>query len=191
MALFGAFVQVHLATGRSVALPNDTVRESAPYQHGERLAAELLRLADATSQTPENRSALITAVEDRLDIATRLLRVTSLHGPLTRPFVLRLTPTSAITGIATRDTKQHSLAYGQRMSEERLDGEVTSYGDDRGFGFIRDASGIDYFVRFNDIEMEGYRTLKVGQRVSFLLHRELPAGDAQAWHVRVIDEARS
>ena len=76
------------------------------------------------------------------------------------------------------------------MADARLEGEVVSYGDDRGFGFIRDVSGAEYFVRFNEIEMEGYRTLVAGQRVSFVPHHDLPGGDLRALSVRVID-ARS
>lgn len=53
------------------------------------------------------------------------------------------------------------------MSADRLKGEVVSYGDDRGFGFIRGDDDAEYFVRFNEIQMDGYRTLEPGQRVSF------------------------
>jgi CspA family cold shock protein len=69
---------------------------------------------------------------------------------------------------------------------DRVEGTV-SYGDERGFGWITpdDGSG-DYFVRFNEIRMEGHKTLSVGQRVSFLPHLDPEAAQRQANEVELV-----
>ena len=70
-------------------------------------------------------------------------------------------------------------AYSLCMTGKRIDGYVVSYGDARGFGFIRAEDGTEYFVRFNEIQTEGYRTLRPGERVTFE-PREAPGGQLQA-----------
>ncbi len=47
-------------------------------------------------------------------------------------------------------------------------GIVKWFNNQKGFGFIcADEGGADIFAHFSAIEMEGYRTLKVGQKVAF------------------------
>jgi CspA family cold shock protein len=47
-------------------------------------------------------------------------------------------------------------------------GVVKWFSNTRGYGFISpDEGGEDVFAHFSAIEMEGYRTLKSGQRVEF------------------------
>jgi CspA family cold shock protein len=47
-------------------------------------------------------------------------------------------------------------------------GTVKWFNDAKGFGFIEpDAGGADVFAHFSAIEMEGFRTLKAGGKVSF------------------------
>lgn len=75
------------------------------------------------------------------------------------------------------------------MIDAPLEGEVVSYGDDRGFGFIRTADGTEYFVRFSEIVGDGYRSLRAGQRVSFVPHREAPSAELQALMVTVVEDA--
>ena len=48
-----------------------------------------------------------------------------------------------------------------------LTGTTKWFDAKRGFGFITDEDGIDYYVHFSEIEMEGFRKLKTGQMVSF------------------------
>ena len=52
-------------------------------------------------------------------------------------------------------------------------GTVKWFNNAKGYGFIRpDEGGEDLFVHFSYIEMEGYKTLKAGQAVSY---EETPA----------------
>ena len=58
------------------------------------------------------------------------------------------------------------------MSElERIDGVVKWFNSERGYGFIlRDSDeNEEYFVHYSYIDMEGYKTLKPGQKVTFEL----------------------
>ena len=52
------------------------------------------------------------------------------------------------------------------MSEERVAGTVKWFNDDKGFGFIEREGGKDVFVHHSAIVMEGFKTLKEGQRVT-------------------------
>lgn len=54
-----------------------------------------------------------------------------------------------------------------------VQGTVKWFNDAKGFGFIEpEGGGEDVFAHFSAIQMEGFRTLKQGSRVSF----ELVAG---------------
>lgn len=47
------------------------------------------------------------------------------------------------------------------------EGKVKWFSDRRGFGFIEQEDGKDIFVHFSSIDMEGFKTLAEGERVSF------------------------
>ena len=50
-------------------------------------------------------------------------------------------------------------------------GTVKWFNDAKGFGFIQqDGGGEDIFAHFSAIQMEGFKTLKEGQRVNFELN---------------------
>ncbi len=51
----------------------------------------------------------------------------------------------------------------------REQGVVKWFNDSKGFGFIQRASGEDIFVHFRAIQGEGYRSLKEGQMVEFVV----------------------
>jgi cold shock protein len=57
------------------------------------------------------------------------------------------------------------------MSDERIDGVVKWFNAERGYGFVlRDGDGDnEYFVHYSYIQMDGYKTLRPGQRVTFTL----------------------
>lgn len=51
----------------------------------------------------------------------------------------------------------------------REQGVVKWFNDAKGFGFIQRDSGEDVFVHFRSIMGDGYRSLKEGQRVEFIV----------------------
>ena len=46
-------------------------------------------------------------------------------------------------------------------------GVVKWFNDAKGFGFIEQDNGVDVFVHFSAIDMDGYKTLREGQKVEF------------------------
>ena len=60
---------------------------------------------------------------------------------------------------------------------ERLSGEVKWFNNERGYGFVLDDDDpeTEFFVHFSSVKMEGYKTLRAGQRVTFEL-RETDKG---------------
>ena len=52
------------------------------------------------------------------------------------------------------------------MAGERVEGTVKWFNDDKGFGFIERDGGQDVFVHHTAIQMEGFKTLKEGQKVT-------------------------
>ncbi|MER3395861.1 MAG: cold-shock protein [Acidimicrobiia bacterium] len=65
------------------------------------------------------------------------------------------------------------------------EGTVKFFNTEKGFGFITREDGNDVFVHYSNIQGEGYRTLKEGQRVEF----EIGPGrkGEEARNVRVIE----
>lgn len=47
------------------------------------------------------------------------------------------------------------------------EGTVKWFSDKKGYGFIEQEDGKDLFVHFSAIDMEGFKTLNGGDRVSF------------------------
>ena len=66
-------------------------------------------------------------------------------------------------------------------------GRVKWFNNAKGYGFILpEDGGEDYFVHYSSILMEGYKTLKAGQLVSFEI-LEGPKG-CHAINIRPVDE---
>jgi CspA family cold shock protein len=74
-------------------------------------------------------------------------------------------------------------------STSAMRGDVVSWQDDRGYGFLkRDDGGPDIFVHQSHLMMDGFRTLAIGQRVEFEeMHGERRV---EAVRVRVVPEAQ-
>ena len=51
------------------------------------------------------------------------------------------------------------------------EGTVKWFNDSKGFGFIQSDEGGDVFVHQSEIQMEGYRSLQEGARVTFEMTR--------------------
>lgn len=60
---------------------------------------------------------------------------------------------------------------------ERHTGVVKWFNNERGYGFVLDggSDSVEYFVHFSSVSMEGYKTLKTGQPVTFEL-KDTPKG---------------
>src|SRR5690606_4045321 len=56
---------------------------------------------------------------------------------------------------------------GVAVMAERETGTVKWFNDAKGFGFISRENGEDVFVHFRAIQMQGFKSLKEGQKVSF------------------------
>jgi CspA family cold shock protein len=46
-------------------------------------------------------------------------------------------------------------------------GTVKWFKDDKGYGFITGEDGVDAFVHFSAIQMEGFKSLQEGQKVTY------------------------
>lgn len=55
------------------------------------------------------------------------------------------------------------------LAGSREFGTVKWFSDEKGYGFVERVEGSDVFVHYSAIETEGFRSLKEGQRVSFVV----------------------
>lgn len=92
-------------------------------------------------------------------------------------------PTDRPTATATPSGEDHPLAG---RSGEARDGTVKWFNDRKGFGFITLEDGSEIFVHYSGIVAEGYKTLKDGQRVEFVI--EDTDKGPQAGQVRIVGE---
>lgn len=53
------------------------------------------------------------------------------------------------------------------MAEKKVKGTVKWFSARRGYGFITDEDGVDYFVHYSEIQAEGFKKLRTGQQVTF------------------------
>ena len=52
---------------------------------------------------------------------------------------------------------------------DKENGTVKWFNNAKGFGFIEREAGGDIFVHYSSIKVDGYRTLKEGQQVEFIV----------------------
>ena len=69
-----------------------------------------------------------------------------------------------------------------------MKGTVKWFNTRKGFGFITDEDGVDYFVHFSEIEGEGFKKLRDGQAVTFEADAD-EAGRSIATAVKTGEEA--
>jgi CspA family cold shock protein len=60
------------------------------------------------------------------------------------------------------------IDYPPGALAERQAGTVKWFNDEKGFGFITPESGPDLFVHFKAIQGNGFKSLKEGQKVTFI-----------------------
>lgn len=65
---------------------------------------------------------------------------------------------------------KHGTPKRTVVDPERHRGRVKWFNETKGFGFICQDKGDDVFVHYHDIEGAGFRTLKEGQRVTFIVN---------------------
>ncbi|MDI1487755.1 MAG: hypothetical protein OHK93_007027 [Ramalina farinacea] len=68
----------------------------------------------------------------------------------------------------TFDSLSHSKIIMASTDGPRRTGKVKWFNDEKGFGFITPDQGEDLFVHFRAIQASGFKSLKEGQRVSFI-----------------------
>ncbi|MEA2103261.1 MAG: cold-shock protein [Candidatus Cloacimonadota bacterium] len=55
--------------------------------------------------------------------------------------------------------------------EDRVQGTVKWFNNTKGFGFIEQDNGEDVFIHYKSISGTGFRSLKEGQRVEFIIEQ--------------------
>ena len=82
-----------------------------------------------------------------------------------------LTSISISKTSAPAEPKQHSVDTAENVfdSADREEGEVKWFNVTKGFGFITRDNGEEIFVHFRSIRGEGRRSLRDGQRVSYVV----------------------
>lgn len=53
------------------------------------------------------------------------------------------------------------------MAGKEMKGSVKWFNAKRGYGFIVDEDGIDYFVHYSEIQVDGFKTLRTNTAVTF------------------------
>ncbi len=72
--------------------------------------------------------------------------------------------------------------------KKRLTGTVRWWKEEKGYGRITGDDGYIYFCHFSSLQIEGYKSLRQGQRVEFERVERLAAhGRAGAANVRLLD----
>lgn len=82
--------------------------------------------------------------------------------------------------------EEANLRINKMMEDEVMEkGIVKWFNSGKGFGFIEREGKKDIFVHFQDIDMDGFKTLEEGKKVEFEV--EDSAKGEIARHVKIID----
>jgi CspA family cold shock protein len=75
-------------------------------------------------------------------------------------------------------------SFLSRRLFKMAEGRIKWFNDSKGYGFIEQEDGPDVFVHFSEIQMDGFKSLKEGDKVAFELS-EGPKGPQAIKVVRV------
>lgn len=82
--------------------------------------------------------------------------------------------------------EEANLRINKMMEDEVMEKGIVKWFDSgKGFGFIEREGKKDIFVHFQDIDMDGFKTLEEGKKVEF--EAENSAKGEIARHVKIID----
>lgn len=70
---------------------------------------------------------------------------------------------------------------------EKMRGTVKWFDVRKGFGFISDEDGVDWYVHFSNIIMDGFKKLRPGQKVSFIADED-EHGRSATKEVTIVEE---
>ena len=73
------------------------------------------------------------------------------------------------------------------VAKEMMRGPVKWFDVRKGFGFITDEEGVDWYVHFSNINMDGFKKLRPGQEVSFIADDD-EHGRTAAKEVTIVEE---
>ncbi len=79
------------------------------------------------------------------------------------------------------------MAMAMTATAETMRGSVKWFDVRKGFGFISDEDGVDWYVHFSNIIMDGFKKLRPGQKVSFIADED-GNGRSAAKEVTIIEE---
>jgi CspA family cold shock protein len=79
-----------------------------------------------------------------------------------------LLPATSPVLFYAKETVIHFYVLGNKKMSTRQSGTVKWFNDEKGFGFITPESGPDLFVHFRAIQGNGFKSLKEGQKVTFV-----------------------
>lgn len=68
---------------------------------------------------------------------------------------------------------------------EREQGTVKWFNNAKGYGFIERSSGGDIFVHYSSINLEGFRTLRKGQQVTYVVGES--ENGPQAFEIEIVE----
>src|SRR5690554_1201524 len=80
-------------------------------------------------------------------------------------------PVTPCTQFSDGQSVLYFTLFKETKMSDRQSGTVKWFNDAKGFGFISPEQGEDLFVHFRAIQSDGFKTLKEGQKVSFMVAR--------------------